>query len=397
MNMAQKIQPRLLEYGSYMMVLLVVAIYLSTSLAVILSSLLCIMWLFSAQYKDLSSIFLKNPVVAWSFLLLLWFFVGLSYTNVSYEIAISMIMKDRELFFIPVFIAFLRTARLRSQVWQAFIIASIAILLISYLMSLGVLELNKDHSPSLKSHITHSIFIAFFGFYCAHQAYNRHRYAKGYWLLFLLSVYNLFFVVDGRTGQLIAVSLALLFGIQRFTKKVLLIGVLVLAFLFALFLSFSEKATRINEGLASTQAYIQAHPEKAEFSMGERFTFWKYSAKLIAEKPLIGHGTGSYATEYTRIASSEHLSSNNPHNEFLLITVQLGLLGLVIYLGFLSSQYYLSKKLPNPEKWLAQGVLLCLLVTSLFNSPLMDHAEGHWFALMIALCFAPLHDDTRHA
>jgi len=51
--------------------------------------------------------------------------------------------------------------------------------------------------------------------------------------------------------------------------------------------------------------------------------------------------------------------------------------------------------LPNKEKWLAQGVLLSLIVTSLFNSPLMDHAEGHWFTTMIALCFASLQADVK--
>jgi len=51
--------------------------------------------------------------------------------------------------------------------------------------------------------------------------------------------------------------------------------------------------------------------------------------------------------------------------------------------------------LPNKEKWLAQGVLLSLIVTSLFNTPLMDHAEGHWFVSMIALCFASLDADVK--
>jgi O-antigen ligase len=87
--------------------------------------------------------------------------------------------------------------------------------------------------------------------------------------------------------------------------------------------------------------------------------------------------------------------TKNPHNEFLMIGVQLGLLGLSIYLGFLASQYYLSRKLPDKEKWLAQGLLLTLIVTSLFNTPIMDHAEGHWFVAMIALCFASLHSDVN--
>ena len=90
--------------------------------------------------------------------------------------------------------------------------------------------------------------------------------------------------------------------------------------------------------------------------MGQRYTFWEYSIKLIAEKPLLGHGTGSFAKEYERSAHNEHLITKNPHNEFLMISVQLGLLGLLIYLGFLANQYYCAKKLPNEEKWLAQGL-----------------------------------------
>jgi hypothetical protein len=78
-----------------------------------------------------------------------------------------------------------------------------------------------------------------------------------------------------------------------------------------------------------------------------------------------------------------------------MIGVQLGLLGLSIYFGFLASQYICSRKLTDKEKWLAQGVLLSLIVTSLFNSPLMDHAEGHWFTTMIALCFASLQANVK--
>jgi len=154
-------------------------------------------------------------------------------------------------------------------------------------MHFGILDLNKQGDPSFKSRITHSIFISFFAFYCAHKAYDGNSYAKLYWFLFVLCVYNLFFIVEGRTGQLISVSLVLLFGVQRFTRKVFLLTVLVMAILLALFLAFSDKSARINEGIVSTQAYLQSHPEKTEFSMGSRFTFWGYSLKLIAEKPLL--------------------------------------------------------------------------------------------------------------
>ncbi|CAA9892278.1 Lipid A core-O-antigen ligase-like enyme [Candidatus Methylobacter favarea] len=387
-TLIQRIQRHLLEYGGFITAFFIVSIFFSTSCAIVLSVLLIALWLLSLQFMTLPAIVKKSHVAAWSLLLLACFIFGLSYGTAVPGRGFTMVMKYRELFFIPVLFSFLTTERYRSWAWKAFIIASILTLLISFLMSFGIIGLNTQGDPAFKSRITHSIFIAFFAFFCAHKACGDDRYARLYLALLLLCGYNLFFVVEGRTGQLIFVMLILLFAIQRLTRKGLLFSVLAIIIFLALFLSFSEKAVRLREGFANTQAYLQPKPEQTESSMGQRYTFWKYSLKLIAEKPLLGHGTGSFAREYQRIANGEHFITEHPHNEFFMIGVQLGLLGLFVYSGFLASQYYCSRKLPNEEKWLAQGVLLSLIITSLFNTPILDHTEGHWFASLIALCFA---------
>jgi O-antigen ligase len=393
-KLAQQVQSRMLEYGSFITPFFVVSIYLSTSLAIILSGLLGLFWMLSAQFMALPDTLKKNPVASWSLFLFSWFILGSSYTSATYGDAFSMIMKYRELIFIPVLISFLTTERYRCWVWKAFVIASVLTLLISYLMDIGILDLNRPGDPSFKGRIPHSIFISFFAFFCAHKAYDGKRYAKVYLVLFILSVYNLFFIVEGRTGQLIVVSLVVLFGVQRFTKRGLVLSVLAMAILLTLFLAFSDKATRINEAVVNIQADLKPGPEEIPSPMGQRYLFWRNSLKLIAEKPLLGHGTGSFAKEYQRFESRALFLTKNPHNEFLMIGVQLGLLGLLIYTGFLMSQYYCAKRLTDKEKWLAQGLLLSLIVTSLFNSPFLDHTEGHWFASMIALCFASL--QTEH-
>ena len=391
----EKMQVVAIQAGGIFTAVFIIAIYFSTSLAIILSVLLGLLWLLSAQFSALPGLLKINPVAACSLLLFLCFIFGLCYSSASYGDAIAMLSKYRELIFIPVLTAFLSAERYRSWAWKAFVLASVLILLISYLMDIGILDLNRQGDPAFKSRITHGIFISFFAFFCAHKAYDGKGYAKLYWLLFIVCMYNLFFIVGGRTGQLIAVSLMLLFGVQRFTKKALLLAVFVMAILLALYLTFSDKAARINEGVVNMQSDLKPGAEQSQTSMGQRYMFWRYSLKLIAEKPLLGHGTGSFAKEYERVAQGEPLMAKNPHNEFLMIGVQLGLLGLLIYLGFLASQYYLSRKLPDKDKWLAQGLLLTLIVTSLFNTPIMDHSEGHWFAAMIALCFASLHVDVN--
>ncbi len=393
--MFEKIQILAIKFGGICTASFIVAIYFSTSLATIISVSLVLLWLLSGQLKLIPFTLKKNPIAAWSLLLLLCFIVGLCYGDATNSDALSMLSKYRELLFIPIVTVFLNAERSRYWAWNAFILSSVLILLISYLMHFGVLDLNHQGDPAFKSRITHSIFISFFGFYCAQKAYDGMAYQKVYWLLFIASAYNLFFIVEGRTGQLIAVSLVLLFAVQRFTKRGLVMTALVVSILMLLFLNYSDKATRFNEGVVNMQSDLKPGPEQSQTSMGQRYMFWRYSLKLIAEKPLFGHGTGSFAKEYERIALNETMKTKNPHNEFLMVGVQLGVVGLLVYLGFLASQYYLSKKLPYQEKYVAQGLLLTLIITSLFNTPIMDHTEGHWFLMMIALCFSSLSTDFK--
>lgn len=379
----------LFDYGAYLMFLFIIAIYLSTALAIITSGLLGLLWLLTAQFKKLPTVLKNSPVATWALLLYLCFIVGLCYGDAPSAEAYSILRKYRELLFIPLLACFFSDESYRQWAWKAFVIASILTLLGSYLMDFGVMDMLRHKTFTLKSRITHSIFIAFFMFFSVHKVFDKKQYLPWYLVLLVAGIYNLFFVVDGRTGQLVFMFLAALFALQRFNKKGLLMGAVLLIVFFALYTHFSAKSARIHEGLANTMTYLHHNDEKKPTSMGLRYTFWEHSFKLVAEKPWLGYGTGSFGEEYQRITGAKVEKVKNPHNEFLLIAVQFGLLGFITYMGFLFSQYDCSKKLPDGDKWLAQGLLLTLIITSLFNSPFLDHTEGHWFAVLIALCFAP--------
>lgn len=387
MNALQNLSASAFKAGGVCMVLFLLAIYFSTALAIVLSAVLTLLWLLSGQFLRITDILKNYPVALWSLLLFACFIVGFSYGDATSKDAFAMLKKYRELLFIPLLLPFLTEERYRRWVWTAFISASAVTLIGSELMSMDLFCVNLQCLPYFKGYITHSIFIAFFAFFIAHKAFDSRGYQQALYLAtLLLCVGNLFLVGAGRTGQLIFIVLMLLLAIQRFSKKGLLLSVLVMAIFLGGFIGFSDKATRIREGFATIESrLLQAQPEQGEYSLGERFTFWKYSAQLIAEKPLFGQGTGNFTKAYQRISGK---TANNPHNEFLLITEQLGIIGLFFYLSFLASQYYDSRTLPEQDKWLAQGILATLIVTSLFNSPLLDHTEGHWFTTMIALCFA---------
>jgi len=50
--------------------------------------------------------------------------------------------------------------------------------------------------------------------------------------------------------------------VQRFTKKALLLTVLVMAIFLAFFLAFSDKATRFNEGVVNIQSDLKPDPKQ---------------------------------------------------------------------------------------------------------------------------------------
>ncbi len=390
----ETLQTNALKAGAYCIILLIIAIYFSTALAIMLTAVIAVLWLISKQYKGLAELLKQYPVARWSLLLFACFIIGTHYGDASRSDGIAMLKKYRELLFIPLFLPFLADEAYRRWAWIAFIASSIVTVFSSQLMAIGLFCVNLQCLPYFKSYITHGIFIAFFAFFVAHKVFD----SKGmmqtlYAVLLLLCVYNLFFVAEGRTGQLIFIILMPLFAVQRFSKKGLLLAMLVMTIFMGAFIGFSDKASRIKEGFSSAKAHLQSSSPQGEFSMGERFTFWKYSAQLIGKKPVFGFGTGNFTNSYQRLSGK---TTNNPHNEFLLITVQLGVVGLLFYLGFLWSQYHYAKNLPEHDKWLAHGLLATLITSSLFNSPFLDHTEGHWFSMMIALCFAASFAKTKN-
>ena len=368
----------------------IVAIYLSTSSAIILSAILGLIWFLNKEYRKFPFILGKSPVSIWALMLFSCFVLGLFYGDISRSEAFSVMRKYRELLFIPLLSCFFSEEKYRVWAWRAFFVGGVLTLIGSSLLHFGIFHPDNYENYSLKSRITHSILIAFFVFYCIHSIFKGSQYRVWYFLLVLLCVYNIFFVVNGRTGQLILLLLMLLFSIQRFGIKGLLAGLACLVLFLSLYLGFSEKSARIYEGYDNTEAYLNHKRERSLSSMGLRYSLWENSLKLIREKPWLGHGTGSFAKEYQRITGEKRRDRANPHNEGILLAVQFGLAGLTIYSGFLFSQYRSAKKMTGENRWLAQGLLLCLIITSIFNSPFLDHTEGHWFAVMIALCFSPL-------
>jgi O-antigen ligase len=81
----------------------------------------------------------------------------------------------------------------------------------------------------------------------------------------------------------------------------------------------------------------------------------------------------------------------NPHNEFLLTGQQLGLVGLLLIGAFFVTPWILSYKIDAIRKsipiegYALRGLVLTLVVGSLFNSLLLDAGEGKFYCVLAGI------------
>ena len=124
-------------------------------------------------------------------------------------------------------------------------------------------------------------------------------------------------------------------------------------------------------------------------SFGERFTYWKYAMKFIADAPLIGHGTGSSKGLFEQAAYEPDWGKGirvfpNPHNQTLNVAIQWGALGvLVLYAMWLVHlTVFRGGGLAN---WVGLLVVVQNVLTSLFNSHIFDFHEGWMYVLGVGI------------
>ena len=372
------LQQQLVNVGGILAVALIATTPFSTSIPIIITGILFVLWLISGQFLNLPSVLKNLPIATLALILFGLLFIGISYSSVSVKAGLSIWGKYRELFLLLILLPFFAQQRFRDWAIRMFVAASIVTLIISYAMFFDLIP-RPFHAATLKSIITHSIMVVFFAFFCAQQVFlTKNLQVKVLWsFLLLITLHNLYFVAMGRTGQLLGILLTVLFCIQHLSIKKTLLVLSVCVISLTLFLTYADIGFRLTEGMQNVLNYDANLPE-TESSMGRRITFWKNTSQLINEKLWFGHGTGSFENEYSRIAPNQEIMTVNPHNEFFYLGAQLGLTGLLVFCGFLFYLYCCQKKLPEPDRWLAQGLLLSLIVTCLFNTPLLDHTEGHW-------------------
>jgi O-antigen ligase len=192
--------------------------------------------------------------------------------------------------------------------------------------------------------------------------------------LFLADIY---YVATARTALVVTPLLLAVFGLREFGWKGMAIACLAGAVLFA-GLWFTSPFLRMRV-LGGIQEISQYRDDNAVSSAGLRLEFWKKSLGFIGEAPLLGHGTGSMRDLFSRSTLGESgasgVKSDNPHNQYLAVAVQLGLVGTALLIAMWIAHLALFRGV-GLVAWLGLVIVVQNAVSSLFNSHLFDFFHG---------------------
>lgn len=365
---------------------------LSTAGVSVATALFFVSWLLAGGFALKQRRIGDNPVALVSLALFVLFVLGLSYSTAPFPDAARALMKYRELLLIPLYISVMQDPKWQRLGYYGFMGVMMGVIVLSYGQYLGWLPARPSGADYtvFKGRIAGAIFLAFTVFVFAREWLCTQRRWRWWWgIWFVLGTCNLFFIYQGRTGYLVFFALMGLLLFQLARWRGLLLASLGLC-LFAAGLFFTSTPFK--------QRLLEVHSDIEQFrkgqivtSVGERLTYYRYTAELVARHPLLGTGTGSFAHEYARLAAEKQIpATRNPHNEYLLVMSQLGGVGLLGLLGLWGLQWRVSGRLDPKSRQIAQGVLVTMVVGCLFNSLLMDASEGHFYAFMTAVLYARL-------
>lgn len=386
------------KFNNYALFFLAVCVNLGAALvsiskALLLVSLVLYFFADSSWKKHIK--WSKTPWVIWAILLsMLWLSTTYYWSDAQAGDFWASINRHGRLMLILLVFGLISSRESIYKTMQFLIIGHLFVLFLSYLMWLGVfIPLTQNKLPyeyavpftsSLEQPVMSALVVVLIWFF-------RDKWINIYgkvavYIAASLCIFNVFFIMMGRTGfilMLLAITLIFFFELPKKFKWATLILPIILGY--ALFSLSPRMQSRTLEIQSGVKEYQSGNVEKSE---SLRLDYWHRSLLSIKEHPIIGSGVGSWRDKYQEYGGKESNPPTNPHNQFLLWWVEAGSIGFILLITLFVALYRDASKLEQQESKALICITTLAIVMSLFNCPFYGVGMGEFFMLLFACLLA---------
>ena len=381
--------PRLSQIADGLATAVAVSLPWSTSA----TGILIVLWLI-ALVPTLDAAALRREVMsaAGGLPVLLWVLgaIGMLWADVSWSERIAAMNGFHKLLMVPLLLAQFRRPAARGEwVFLGFLGSSLLLFIVSWALVLtpGLSWRGSNNiGVPVKNYILQSAIFAICASGLIAQAAELWRTRLRLALAALLGaaafIANIIYVSTARTTLVVLAAMLLLFGLRQSGWKGALGAALIGGVLAGVaWMSSPYLRERVSPAIEQVESY---GTNDVNTPVGLRLEYWRRSLDLVAQAPVIGHGTGTIPQLFRRDATAETipwLMTTNPHSQILAVAVELGLVGVAVLMAMWIAHLALFRAGivrggGTLVAWFGLVVVIYNVISSVFNSHLFDFGEG---------------------
>ncbi|MBC5785347.1 O-antigen ligase family protein [Ramlibacter sp. USB13] len=381
----------------WLLVVAVVALMVSPPLTNTCEFLVVLLVLFSRDLRQRLWATLRQPMALAALAFFLVLAIAITYSAAPAHEGLVALGSWRKLLFLPIAMSLFDEPAAKRQMAAGLVAAASLLAVVSFVsFGLDIRFFPNDFAGIVaRNHGTQGMLFAAAAFAAACLATEPRA---GRWRAALLAAaaflaLNVVVVGQARSGYLVLLACMALFawnsawfGRTGTAGKLAATAAAVLLTAGALVAS-PQSRDRVQEALNEALNY-DTHTTVT--SMGMRPIFWINTVSLIEQRPVFGWGTASFEHVYlTTIVGRTGVAATpaaDPHNQFMKIAAEQGVVGLAVFLALLAAS--LRQPASAPWRLLGLGVLASWCLTSMASSHFSTFAEGTFLYMWVGAMLA---------